>query len=117
MKTLTTITSDNKRDLVKASVTTNTFKDFIDTPLTMTGVIMYEKDEADEKTGEVKTVEVSCVKTDEQGFISSISPTVKNSLETIANAFSEEEILAGVPIVIKSKKSNGGRDFYYVDLQ
>ena len=33
MKTLTTITSDNKRDLVKASVTTNTFKDFIDANL------------------------------------------------------------------------------------
>lgn len=117
MKTLSAITLDNKRDLVKASVTTNTFKEFIDKPLTMTGIIIYEKDEPDEKTGEVKTVQVSCVKTDDFGFISSISPTVKNSLETIADAFSEEEILSGVPIVIKSKKSNGGRDFYYVDLQ
>jgi hypothetical protein len=48
--------------------------------------------------------------------VSSISPTVENSLTLIANSFDADEIKAGIDVVVKSKKSNGGRDFLYIDL-
>ena len=31
--------------------------------------------------------------------------------------FTEEEIASGIEIVVKSKKSKGGRDFFYLDLK
>jgi hypothetical protein len=41
---------------------------------------------------------------------------VQNSLNLIVGAFSEDEIKEGIQVVVKSKKSNGGRDFLYIDL-
>lgn len=108
--------TDSKKDLVKAGNTTTMFKDMIGETFKMTGLIIYDKEELNAKTGELENKTVSCVKQDDGEFISTISPTVENSLTLIANSFDEEEIKAGIDVTIKSKKSNGGRDFIYIDL-
>jgi pantothenate kinase type III len=112
--------SESKKDLVKGGNTTIMFKDVIGYTLKMTGIIIYEKEEVDTKTGELVKKKVSVVKAIKDDktevFVSSISPTVENSLSLIANSFEEEEIKAGIDVVVKSKKSNGGRDFLYIDL-
>lgn len=115
MKILVNIT-DDKKDLVKANNAVLGFKDVVGEPIEMTGVVIYEKEEPNEKTGEVETKVVSCVKRKDGEFITSISPTVRNSLEMIANTYTAEEIHEGVAVMVKAKKSNGGRDFLYIDL-
>ena len=49
-------------------------------------------------------------------FYTSISPTVLSSTQAIIEAYEKEEILNGIEVIVKSKKSNNGRDFYYIDL-
>lgn len=115
MKLITNI-CEEKKDIVKAMNTTDTMKDVVGEELTINGVIIYEKDEEDEKTGDVKTVTVTAIRTAEGTFYSSISPTVKNSIDAVMEVFTEEEIKAGINIFVKSKTSNGGRDFIYIDL-
>lgn len=115
MKVLVNI-SESKKDLVKAGNTTRMFKDVIGEKITMTGAIIYEKDEVNDKTGEVETKKVCCVRDEKGEYISTISPTVENSLQLIVASYEPEEIKAGLPIEVKSKKSNGGRDFIYIDL-
>ena len=114
MKILTNISTD-KKDLIKAGNSTIMFKDCIGDSFKMTGVIMFEKDELN-KDGESVTKLVSCIKREDGEFISTISPTVENSLSLIVNCYSEKEILAGLDVMIKTKKSNGGREFIYIDL-
>lgn len=108
--------TDSKKDLVKAGNTTTMFKDVIGDPLKMTGLIIYDKEEVEPKTGEIEIKTVSAIKLESGEFISSISPTVENSLTLIANSFDEAEIKEGIDVEVKSKKSNGGRDFLYIDL-
>ena len=103
----------SKRDIVKAGVATSTIQEFNDECMTLTGVLIGAKDDT-ENGG---TLEVVCLKTSEDVFISSISATVKDSVTTIMEAFTEEEFKAGIPIVIRSKKSKADRTFYYVDLE
>lgn len=115
MELIVNITSD-KKDLVKANNAVDGFKDFVGEIIKMTGVIIYTKEDVNEKTGEIERKTVSAIKKDDGEFITSISPTVKNSLDMVVQTYSEEEIKAGIDVVIKSKKSNGGRDFLYLDL-
>lgn len=112
MKILESIGMD-KRDFVKAGVTTSTVQEFDGENMTITGVVIGEK--PDRETGESR--EVVCLKTSEDEFISGISETVKDSIITIMEAFTPEEFTAGIPIVVKSKNSKGGRKFFYIDLQ
>lgn len=114
MNIKTNISSD-KKDLIKAGNSTIMFKDCIGDSFKMTGVIMYDKEEVD-KDGKMVTKLVSCVKREDGEFISTISPTVENSLSLIINCYSAEEIKAGLDVMIKTKKSNGGREFIYIDL-
>lgn len=115
MELITNITND-KKDLVKANNAVLGFKDCLGDTIKMCGVVIYNKDEVDEKTGEITTKTVSAIKREDGEFITSVSPTVKNSLEMIVATYSEEEILSGIDIIIKSKKSNANRDFFYIDL-
>lgn len=115
MNILVNITTD-KKDLVKANNAVLGFKDVIGNPINMTGVVIYEKEELNEKTGELEAKVVSCIKMDDGEFVTSVSPTVRNSLEMITNTYTAEEIAQGVAVMVKSKKSNSGRDFLYLDL-
>ena len=114
MKILYNSTTD-KKDVVKANNSVDTVKDILNKPFVCTGIIIFEKDTTDEDSGEVKTNTVIAFKTDE-GFVTSISPTVLSSTEAITSAYSEDEITSGIEMVVKSKKSKADRDFYYIDL-
>jgi hypothetical protein len=103
-------TCTDKKDVVKAGNTTTMFKDVIGDTLTITGVIIYEKEEE----GEQKRV--SAVKLSDGSFISSISKTIANSLENLLGVYEDEEVRAGIEVIVKSKTSNGGRDFLYIDV-
>ena len=102
-----------KRDNVKAGVAVDTVQEHNGEVLVLTGILFGSK--YNEEDG--KEVEVVVLKTSDDNFISSISKTVKDSAETIASSFTEEEIASGIEIVVKSKKSKGGRDFFYLDLK
>jgi pantothenate kinase type III len=108
--------TDSKKDLVKAGNTKTMFKDVIGKKLVITGLIVYDNEEVDQKTGAVETKTVSAIKLKDGSFISSISPTVEKSLTLIASSYEEEEIKKGIEVEVKSQKSNGGRDFLYIDL-
>jgi hypothetical protein len=114
MEILVNISSD-KKDLVKAGNAVTGFKDCIGNVIKMTGAIIYTKEEENDK-GVMETKTVTAIKDDKGEFITSISPTIKNSLEMITNTYDEDEIKTGIDVIIKSKKSNGGRDFLYIDL-
>lgn len=116
MKTLVNITSD-KKDIVRANNAVLGFKDVIGETLTINGVVIYEKEEVNENTGEIEQKTVTAIKKAEDGeFITSVSPTVKSSLDAVLEVYSEDEIKGGIEIIVKSKKSNAGRDFIYIDL-
>lgn len=115
MKTLVNI-SENKKDAVKACNAVNGFKDIIGETVTINGIIMFEKDDLDEKTGEITTKSVTAIKRNDGEFFTSISPTVKNSIDAVLEVYEPDEIKKGIEIQIKTKKSNAGREFIYVDL-
>ena len=116
MKILKVVSNDEKRDIVKAGNAVTPFKDLKGEVVKMTGLVIGEKTEVDVDTGEEISKEVTAIKLDDGSFISTISPTVKNSLENITEAFTDEEILAGIDVEIKTGTSNGGREFIYLDL-
>lgn len=109
MEIITTTLSD-KKDLVRCNNAVDCVQDFKDKKIKAFGFIIYNKADKD---GEIKTV--TAIKL-EDGFITSISPTIRDSVETIITAYEPEEVNAGIDIIVKSKKSKGGRDFYYLDL-
>lgn len=105
-----------KKDIVRAGVSVATFKDYIGEPVKMVGAVIFEKTEPDEKTGEMVTNTVTAIKLGDGTFISTISPTINNSLETILAVYTEDEITHGIEVVVKTKLSNAGREFLYLDL-
>lgn len=115
MKILQNITND-KKDLVKASNAVNTVQDLVGESVTINGILIFEKEELDEKSQEVVVQRVSAFRLTNGEFYTSISPTVKSSLESIIEVFDADEIKAGIEIQVKSRTSKGGRDFIYIDL-
>lgn len=110
-------TSEDKKDIVRATNAVIGAQDLVNQPIILTGAWGYEK--VDEK-GEPVTVTALKVKQEngEEVFCSSISKTVADSIDTILEIYEDGEIQnGGVPIIIKSKKSKAGRDFYYIDLR
>ena len=103
-------TLEDKKDLVRCNNAVDCVQDFKGKKVKVYGFIIYNKADKD---GEIKTV--TAIKMAD-GFITSISPTIRDSVETIIAAYDENEICEGIDIVIKSKKSKGGRDFFYLDL-
>lgn len=115
MEILTNYLSE-KKDIVRANNSVNTVKEILDKPFTCNGILIFDKESENEK-GEVITNTVIALKDKESGeFYTSISPTVKSSVDSVVSAYSKEEVESGIEIVVKSKKSNNDRDFYYIDL-
>lgn len=86
----------------------------------VTGILIGIKEEVDNETGEIKSLKVGVIKKDDGQLISSISPTVINSMETIINAYTEcdqiSEIEKGIDVAIKTGKSSKNRDFIFLEL-
>lgn len=108
-------TTENKLDLVRANNAVTAVQELKDKALKLTDIIIGKKPD---ENGEVKVVTILKVQDGKETyFASSISPTVADSVETIMEVFSADEIHKGVDIIVKSKKSKGGRDFFYIDLK
>ena len=106
----------DKKDIVRASNAVDTFKEIVGEIVTINAAVIFEKEEVDEKTGENKTVVVSAIRKEDGNFNTSISPTIKNSLDTVLSVYSEEEISNGIEVVVRAGTSNSGREFFYIDL-
>lgn len=107
---------EDKKDVVRANNSVNTVKDILGQEFKCIGVLIFEKEGVDEKTGEQVTNTVVALKSEDGEFYTSISPTVKGSIEAVIGVYDKEEFTQGIDMVVKSKESNNGRDFYYIDL-
>lgn len=105
-------TTGNKRDYVKASVTTNTMQELEGKEFEVDAAIMYTKEEAGDE------ITVSCIRMKDSGnWYSSISGSVASSLETICDAMKEEfENGTGVVLTVNSRQSKNNRKFIWLDL-
>lgn len=105
-----------KKDVVKACNCVDTFKEYVEQPFISNGILIYEKEDVNEETGVAENVTVTAIKRSDGSFITSISPTVKNSIDAVIEVYDEEELTSGIEMVIRSKRSNAGREFFYIDL-
>lgn len=110
----------NLKETVNSESATLIMKNFGGQVLKTTGILIGTKDDLDSDTGEVKEIKVAILKTATGELISSISPTVVNSAETIVNAYTDANLLAdfdaGVEIQVCSGKSGKGREFFFLQL-
>lgn len=98
--------TENKKDLINATNSTMTMKRNSDTELLLTGIIIYNDGEKD----------VSVIKTD-KGFISSISPSVHDSLINILDIYNDDEIKQGIKIKINKKIARRSeREYLYIEI-
>lgn len=99
-----------KKELIKAGQATLTMQDMVGEELTINSVVVFDKLDSDGKN-----IRVIVVGTVEKGYITSISPTIINSMEMICEAYEEKEIIDGVKVRIDSEKSaNKGREFLII---
>ena len=115
MKVLVNMTQD-KKDLVRGGNAVNSCADIKNKAFKLVGLIVYEKEEFNQDTGEVVVNKVSCLKSADGEFYASNSPTICDSVQLLAESYTKEEILDGVDVMIKGKKSGKGREFLYLDL-
>jgi len=115
MEIIKNITSE-KKDLINAANSTVGFKDIVGTPVKMIGAIIYKKEEKNAKTDQIEIKTVVSIKKENGEFVSTVSPTILQSLEMVLESYSEEEVKAGIDILVKSKKSGVGREFLYIEL-
>lgn len=87
-------------------------KKLVNVEMTLTGIQTFEK--PDEKTGEIKKVTI--LHTKEHGAISTTSPTVRDCIDGIIDAFEESEILEGMKVKFITSESKNNRDFYQLVL-
>lgn len=109
-------TTENKKDIMKATVTISTAKEMKNKQFKLTGVIVYDKEECNEETGEIKTIEVLALRDEKGEYMGTISPTMLNSAKQLTSIFTKEEITDGIDVIIKSGTSNSGREFFYLDI-
>lgn len=99
----------DKKDAINAGNATGVMKDYVGEEMTLFGYVIYE-DEKDGATQVVTSVKTSI------GFIGSTSTNVRSTVEMIADAYTQEEIAAGIPFTIRSSESKNGRKFLTLEL-
>lgn len=113
MKIANTYNITDKKDLVRANNDAKAVTGFKNTTVKVSGIIFGTT--TNKNGDEVKTV---VIKTSNGDFIGTISPTMVESMEVVADLF-EEEIAAGakdMDIIIKTGKSNAGHEYYYASM-
>lgn len=110
----------NLKEIVNSETATTPINTMMNKEVIATGLLVGLKEDIDNETGEVKTLKVGVIKIDEGNLLSTISPTVINSIETIVNAYTDADMLGeikeGIAIAIKSAKSGKNRDFIFLEL-
>lgn len=104
-----------KREIVNAESCGNSVKDFAGKDITIIAGMTAEKvEDTDDKT---KTVRVAYLVTNEAGMISSNSPTIFSGLESILDAYTADEIKAGLPATIVANQSSNKREYLTLILK
>jgi hypothetical protein len=108
------------KETINAESATTVLKNLPNTIVKVTGFLIGTKENIDAETGEVSNVKIGVLKTQEGELISSISPTVIGSIETIISTYEEmgltSEIERGIDVCIKSAKSAKNREFFHLEL-
>lgn len=108
------------KEIVNCETATTTINSLNNKEIIVTGFLIGLKETIEEETGEVKNLKIGVLKTDDGQLISTISPTVINSMETIINAYKDidqlDEIGKGLLIGIKTAKSTKSRNFIFLEL-
>lgn len=108
------------KEIINAGSATEVVKNFSGKKLIVTGLLIAVKEDVDGDTGELTTTEIGVLKTKDGKLISSISPTVLNSIDTIINTYTDagmlEDIEKGIEVMIKADKSAKGREFFHLEL-
>ena len=109
------------KEIVNSESAVKTVKEYTGKTLKVTGILIGVKEELDSESGELKTTRVVVLKEQNGELISSISPTVIGTAETIISAYAENnltsEIEKGIDVNICSSKSGKGREFYFLQLK
>ena len=105
MRIISTNLTDNK-DKYAAINASKSMKDYVGNTLTVTGYMIYE-DLNDRGEDSVFT----SVRTAEGGFFSSISPTVRQNIESACEIFGEPTDESPLNIIPEKMKSKNDRDF------
>lgn len=101
----------SKKDKVNALNTTAVCKDIIGETINLVGAMTYQKDDVDEKTGEVHTVVATTLITQDGRAYSSISKTLADSLQNIEMFYTNEEIAQGIAVTLIGNTSKNDREF------
>lgn len=105
MKILSTNLTDN-RDKYSAINTAKSMKDVTGNTLTVCGYVIYEdlNDKGEEAV-------FTSIKTESGEFFSSISPTVRQNLESICEIFGEPSYESPINLIPEKARSKNDRDF------
>lgn len=107
----------NKKDKYNAATTGKTLQDYVGKTLTVKGITQFTKIMKDDKGNEVATL-VTALITEEEGAISTISPTVSAAVSQLAEFeffVDGEEIGTPFQVVVNEGVSNGGRKFLMLE--
>jgi hypothetical protein len=108
------------KEIVNCETATTPLNTVKNTDVKVTGFLIGAKDDVDSETGEVKSLKVGVIKLEDGQLVSTISPTVINSIETMINAYKEidqlGEIEKGLEVSIKTGRSSKNRDFMFLEL-
>lgn len=99
----------DRKEIMDATINAPTLKDAIhlmEKPAVLSGIVVFDK--VNDETGEIKTV-YAC-KLDGEWF-ATISPTAGEFIGTLASAYDEKEIIAGMKVILSTGKSSKGREF------
>ena len=105
MEILKAITS-NKKEVVNAINSRDSMKKHKNEEIIINGIVIFKDND--------KTI--SSIKTSDDRYFSSVSESVKETLNTICSIFTKEQILEGIKVRIKNKMSRNDREYLIIEL-
>ena len=108
-------TTNEKKDIVRATNAVTGAQDIVDEEVKLLDAIIYDNADEDGEVTRVTSLKIIRENGKEE-FITSISPTIEKSVDTILSLYSDDEIKSGLMVAVRTKKSKADRNFYYIDL-
>ena len=109
----TEVIDSNKKSnvLFTESTLIDTIKEYINKPLTITGIITFEN--IDSYTGEI--TEVAVLKTNENKLIATTSRPVKSTVDMMLEILGDD-LKDGLKVAVKTKESSNDMEFFYLEI-
>lgn len=106
----------SKKDKVNALNTTAVCKDLIGQNIVIIGAMTYQKEEVDEKTGDISCTVATTLVTKDGKAYSSISKTLADSLQNLEMFYENDEIAQGIEVRLIGNTSKNDREFLTLEL-